>query len=470
MAMFGTLSDEIFRPLAAQTRWFYADLLIHLHTVTFDLVAEVPRKGDVLSAVREFLDGWEGRFGAVEEEEDADVAAPDKASSVFRRLVSTGWLVERRDRYIRYVDFDPDSRTLVEDLDRIRRGERRSYGGAVLDVLTMLESAAALPDDRSESIRNAAASARAFSSHLRMVGSAVRKLEDRILSEGRQHRIFKTYFEDFVEKFLIADYRSLRTRNNPFRFRMSILREIDRIEADALLMRQLALAYVREDRAADAVDADIAIRREFGEIRRVFEQVDEHLDAIEDVILRLERKIANTIRFSDMRKEGSVDRLVSAFQALSRRDDEIVGRANPLAFPSLPIGLQHTLAPRRPRDEIAQSSVAIAVVDQRMEAWKRAKQDYLQRTSVSEGRVRAYLDLVMAGHADRRGSELPIADIDEFIVFQRLREVPFMFEGRLSGQFAIEMLDGRVRNEWIECRDFRIRRVSAKSSEARHAA
>lgn len=470
MALFGSLSDEIFRPLAAQTRWFYADLLIHLHTVTFDLVAEVPRKGDVLAAVRSFLDDWERRFGAIEEDADADQAAPDKASTVFRRLVATGWLVERRERYIRYVDFDPDSRILVEDLDRIRRGERRSYGGAVLDVLTMLESAAALPDERSESIRNAAASARAFSSHLRMVGSAVRKLEDRILSEGRQHRIFKTYFEDFVEKFLISDYRTLRTRNNPFRFRISILREIERIETDVLLMRQLALAYVREDRGADVVDAEIAIRREFAEIRKVFDQVDEHLDAIEDVILRLERKIANTIRFSDMRREGSIDRLVAAFQAVSRLDSEAVGRYSPVAFPSLPIGLQHTLAPRRPRDEIAQSSVAIAVVDQRMEAWKRAKQEYLQRTSVSEARIRAYLDGAMSGHDERRGSDLPIADIDDFIVFQRLREVPFMFGGRLAGTFSIEMLDGRVRNEWIECRDFRVRRVGAKAGEARHAA
>ncbi|MFX5464554.1 Wadjet anti-phage system protein JetA family protein, partial [Acinetobacter baumannii] len=91
-------------------------------------------------------------------------------------------------------------------------GETRSYGGAVLEVLGGLESALSDPGSRSEALSNAARAAAAFLSHVRSLAAGMRKVEERILREPDRAKTFRLFFEDFVERHLISDYRTLHTR------------------------------------------------------------------------------------------------------------------------------------------------------------------------------------------------------------------------------------------------------------------
>ena len=116
-------------------------------------------------------------------------------------------------------------------------------------MLGSLESAIANPGDRSEALGNAARAAQAFLGHVRGLAGAMRKIEERILHEEDMRAAFRLYFEDFVERHLISDYRTLHTRFNPFRFRSAIVREAGRALRDPLLIRALAEAILREGRA-----------------------------------------------------------------------------------------------------------------------------------------------------------------------------------------------------------------------------
>ena len=98
----------------------------------------------------------------------------------------------------------------------------------------------------------------------------MRKIEERILREEDQGTAFRLYFEEFVARHLVSDYRTLHTRLNPFRFRSGIVREAVRALRDPLTIRALAEAGLREWRAADLPLAERAVRRDLAEILSIF--------------------------------------------------------------------------------------------------------------------------------------------------------------------------------------------------------
>ncbi|MFD0935833.1 Wadjet anti-phage system protein JetA family protein, partial [Methylobacterium trifolii] len=249
--LFAQLPDDLFRPLASPSRAFNAALLLHLHRRVIG--SEPIRKTELLAEIGDFFAGWPNPAGA--DGEDCFADPVERRSGLYRRFLDAGWLVERRERYVPVVEFDPEARLLLEELSRLERGETRSYGGAVLDVLGSLESALANPSDRSEALANAARAASAFLAHVRGLAGAMRKVEERILREPERKAAFRMYFEDFVERHLIGDYRTLHTRFNPFRFRSAIVREAGGALRDTLLIRALADGLVREGRAPDIAAA-----------------------------------------------------------------------------------------------------------------------------------------------------------------------------------------------------------------------
>ncbi|RYY15505.1 MAG: hypothetical protein EON55_06225, partial [Alphaproteobacteria bacterium] len=189
--LFTHLSDDLFKPLASPSRAFNAALLLHLHARVFGDTAEPLRKSELLSAIGDFAADFVDR--EIDDETSGTVEPSERRSVVYRRLLDAGWLVERRERYVPVVEFDPEARMVIEELARLDRGERRSYGGAVLDVLGSLESAIANPAERSEALVNAAKSARTFLSHLRSLAGSMRKSEERILREADQGVALRLY-------------------------------------------------------------------------------------------------------------------------------------------------------------------------------------------------------------------------------------------------------------------------------------
>ncbi len=248
--------------------------------------------------------------------------------------------MERRERYVPVVDFDPEARLLIEELARIDRGETRSYGGAVLEVLGALESAIANPADRSEALRNAAKAART-SWPICGARRGLRKVEERILREQNVGAALRLYFEEFVERHLVSDYRTLHTRFNPFRFRSGIVREAGRALRDPLTLRALAEGNLREGRAGDLPAAERMVRTDLVEILAIFEGLDPHLDAVASVVARLERRIAATLRYREPRDSARIERAAAALRA--------AGAAPKNTFSAMPAPEVSLLRPRSAR-------------------------------------------------------------------------------------------------------------------------
>ena len=451
--LFAQLSDDLFRPLASPSRAFNAALLLHLHRKV--LGAEPVRKAELLAEIGDFSAGWS------EPEVHGDEPIPpdpvERRAVPYRRLLDAGWLIERRERYVPVVEFDPEARLLLEELSRLERGDTRSYGGAVLDVLGGLESALADPANRSEALANAARAADGFLAHVRGLAAGMRKVEERILREPDRAASFRLFFEEFVERHLIRDYRTLHTRYNPFRFRASVVRLAHRALGDALGVRALAEGAVREGRAADLAAGERAVRADLAQILAVFEGVDSHLDAVDAVVVRLERRIGATLRYAEAPDPGTVERIAALLQIVGEEDEAPDVPAD-LSLLRPPLGEAHLQSPRARRAEIFIEALPDLDIDPAVDAFAAAKADFRRRVTVTPERMRDFVEARLMRGKPLRGSHLTIADVDDFVVFQRLREIDLLFEGQLAETYAVTHLTERLVNGWLDCPDFVVER------------
>jgi|GEM_PF-772251 hypothetical protein len=474
MALFDKVPENIFRPLAASNRRFYAALLLHLYEHTFAAIGDTPRKTDVIAEIGDFMDQYKLTNGPLAD--DGFDLSPQELRSLqreaqgqdteryryFRYLVDCGWLVEMRDRFRKLVDLSPEGRLLLREFQKIILGDTRSYGGAVLNVLGQLDAAIAHPDDRSESIRNAWGFARDFSHHLRTIAAQMRRVEEHVLQQQGLRALFRAFFDEFVSKLLIADYKTLKTKNNPFRFRHKILERVGDVEADPLLMTRLAHAYVREGRADTAIQAEETIRRELQDVFRVFDTIDRQLDVIGETQVRIERKIHTIVRYMDRHDGGAIDRATRAIRALAATDLPMDAEVEIephllLLEPLLGGDLLHTQ--RQGKREIERARVREVPIDPALEAFRLAKLEYARRVAVSPQRMREFVNRILDGRDTITGSEIEVVTIDDFILFQRLRDVPFMFDAMLGREFAVTPLGQRAENDWLDFPDFKIARV-----------
>lgn len=476
MSLFDKLPDKIFRPLAATNRRFYAALLLHLYENTFDTAGDTPRVSDLVAEIGDFIDRHttpETAFDADADGEESGVrrlALREAKGQDVRRytayhvLRDTGWLVELRDRYRKLADLSPEGRLLLRELQRIAVGDMRSYGGAVLNVLGNLEQAIQDPDNKSLNIRSAWTFSRDFLQHLRTLSVQMRRVEEEIVKHEELRGFFRAFFADFVTKHLITDFKSVRTQNNPFRFRTTIIERVRQIESDTLLMARLSESYVREGRCGSVQEAEAAIRRELADVHQTFSNIDRHLDVIDDTQHRIERRVQAVIRYMDRDDGGVLDRATQSLRALGSCAlplDAYVDTDAHVLRVGRPIGDDSLFRRRPPRPEIGRTRLREAPPDPAVVAFEKAKEEYSRRVTVTPQRLSAFIERALDGRSRVLASEIAVDNVDDFITFQRLREADVMFNGALSRRYRIERLDGTAENEWLEFPDFAVCRVVA---------
>lgn len=463
MSLFDILPDELFKPLASPSRRFYADLLLSLHEKTFGLSSEAPRRSGVIHEIADFAYRWTLANGELSEEE-LKTPPEERARAVYQRLCDTGWLIEHKDGYIRLVDLDPDASGLLHVLSAINRGETRTYGGAVVGVLSALESAAANPSERSENIRNAIVTSRDFLAHMRMVSVSLRKVEERILKQTSLREVFRSFFEDFVQKHLIADYKTLHTRNNPFRFRSRIISQCRSISNSSLTILALGEAYHREGRAPSAAMGQVVVLDDLALIVSVFESTESHLAAIDATASRIERRIVNTARYMDRSTRTSEASVLEALKVVASMDDPSGGFTSSVLSKGLPLGPAHIPAPRRERPPVQQTEIRRVNKDEAYVDFLKAKELYHARTRVTPSKLSDFLEWSLGTETSLPADRIEVSTVDDFVAFQRLRELDTIFDGALARRFELTLLPGRIDNGWINCQDFVIRRKGGRKN------
>ena len=169
-----------------------------------------------------------------------------------------------------------------------------------------------------------------FFLHLRSLEYGLRDLTKSLKDIHDPKKLLGSFFTDFVEEFLVADYKTLHTQENPFRFRTEIIRIVRELRFSTIAKETLPTAYLRLQIVKSRGDALGRVDQDFQVLQRVFEEADNHLARIDTYRSSLERRVAESIRYLDKTQPGMAARLAHLTNRLAVVDESMLCILPPL--------------------------------------------------------------------------------------------------------------------------------------------
>lgn len=469
--LFNRLPDNLFAPLAGPNRAVYARCLAELHGLFFEEAGSelAPARETVRAQLEETLASLGHIAWQAEEDEALDDLAADTAvhaQRVYRRLLDCGWLDEEPEGYRVRTLMPPAAGMVLGTMMDVADNRRLSYGGIVLSIYNNVRNALADPESLAPGFHQACQDARAFSRHLNGMVYGLKGLLAGLRDLPDRRLMLERFFSDFVERFLVADYTTLKTRDNPFRFRAEILHIGREVRFDPALTARLTAGYRRHLRHPDEDAARAAVDRDLIALTRIFEGIDEALDRIDRYRYRFERRAADTVRYMDRTQPGSAGRIARLLGAMGLRAEEALERAGAaggfrLARPR-PISA-HGLR-RPPPARVTPLPVALRTrpVDLEALAAQQRLQQFLLRRRVNPAAIAAYLDRHLPLRQWIPAIALPIDSAEDLIAFAHIRHLSALGPPgeRLARRYHVRAESGVLENRWLRCAAFSVQRLS----------
>ncbi|NVK41762.1 MAG: hypothetical protein HWE39_11020 [Oceanospirillaceae bacterium] len=465
--LFNKLPDDLFLPLSGTNRHIYQTVMLALADLFFDedLIDPFIPKDLVRSTIEEAVvrlgvRSWEPEDGDDNEEGgDAPRSAAEYANRIYRRLVQTGWLEEEQRIYRTFVLLSPSISHLLRSLVSIAKLEKRSYGGAVLNVLSSLEAAIKDPAGRGITLSEAAQTAADFSAHLTDMLLGLRELKLSLAETNHAQEIVRRFFDRFVENILVSDYKTLKTKNNPFRFRRQILALLRELQFDLVRLERLSEHYQMQFEVGEE-EAEAMVHQHINRIIRIFDSVDQRLATIDDFRYRLEKRVADTVRYMDKTTPGMAARLSRVIGEIARLPEDRIPRVDTLEEVGF-ISPSSVRSPIRRRIEAKPRVIQQQIIDPRVLELRALFKEYKERREVTPDRIGAYLERNLGDRAELEAQGFQIETIEDYICFSYVRHLASLGKkGKNTAQrYSIRFRDRYVNvADMVECRDFVIQR------------
>lgn len=466
--LFNKLPDNIFKPLAGPNRHIYQNVLLSLYPVFFDEnEAEdfFPRKSSVIDEIEETLGRierlqWFSENNDDPEEIDTFPSVPRCADYMYSRLLKTGWLEEDQDGYNKSVVMPPIVSALLAALIDISRNQKKSYGGTVLGILVQIEAAINNPIEMGQLFIEAFDNTRKFNSHLTSIIYGLKDIQTQIVASRAPQEILSTFFDDFVTNILIADYKTLQSENNPFRFRTKILEHLRLLQGRWETAVRIAKHY-EERYALPEVAARSLLMDHTRYLLRSFELVDRRLSKIDQFRARLEDRVAETVRYLDKTSPGIRTKIAAVLDKIGVMAEETP--ENLKLLPS-PHGLltHHILSPKsirivsRRRQPITSQILRESSVSPEVAARSRALIEYMTRRRITPAKIVEYIERHMADKEMITADELVIESVEDYIAFTHIKRFSKMASNRHAHptRYVVTETSENCTNQWLESRGF----------------
>jgi hypothetical protein len=493
--LFGQLNPDIFALFAGSNRFLYERVLIGLYEGFYRSDLHFPSQGEVLRRIYDDLgsnaDLWRedeapvvldqlaarpGRRVRRRNRDMADAQATSeamiRARHIYNRLKATGWIEESSYGLKITVDMPAGAMRLAEFLCSLREGLSEQLGGLVIQVKNELEALQRNARENAPGLHKAARDAATFGRYLRSVLSALREIDKQILNSDSVGRRLRHYFEDFVERVLLQDYAAISTTSHPYRFRHRIFAALDAIEDSVADIGAIAEAYREARLAKDPASARDLVYDDLHKVRRVFDQIEEAFDRIQQHRARLETRLRNTVRYAGRRGGTFLQRSEPLLLKLDRLlvagkpKADLSGLLEPRRTPWSPFLLAR---PRIFRSVISGGILVLPPPDPMRELRKRLEREYLDRLAVTPERVSRFLERRVPPSGTSEANSFWIDTVDDFLAFETLRLSILTAEPDGSGNAVADHLAGRFRfdpadgfgvdNAWLSCAGFTVTRL-----------
>ncbi|WP_417553641.1 Wadjet anti-phage system protein JetA family protein [Marinomonas fungiae] len=460
--LFTHLPDEIFQALSGSNKALIEAVLFDLSDVFYDHAEDpIKDKSTIIEAIEDSLHkldtlAW---HDDLKDGFDSPKTIHEYALRIYHRLVNTGWLIEEQELYRVSVLMSPQVSMLLRSLVEISRHGKRNYGATVLSILSNLESVAKHPQERGVTLSQTAEAARDFSAHLNQILLGIRSLQRELFNKREPKEIVAGFFDLFVEGILIADYKTIKTSNNPFRFRRQILELTQSFLAEPNLMGNIAQCYA--DQQLISVDKALAaVEKDCRDIIQTFTTIDQRLDRIDEYRYRLEKRAADTARYMDSSRPGLANKVagiiadVAKFEKLPILKNMVSVKA---------VGVESCAQPAKRREPPPPRVITQVEVSQAAIAFRDRQRRFHEARQVSVAKLQSYLDRQLLEKPAMHILDFTIESVEDFVCFDHLRYIGSLGVNakRIEKSFDVIFTDQYINvHEFVECREFNVVRRS----------
>ena len=416
--LFDRLPDRLFTPLSSANRHRYWALLCFLHEKRFGPNAPLPpshgfSNKEILQDVEDELltqDAWES-----EGDDTPETPIKIRAIAVFNRFHDSGWFRIDRHGVDKKVTMLPAVSQFLTVLVSFAETGPVFVSGKIrsidLNVQQIVQGAAG-----GDTLSETADQARNLLEHVRNTGTHIRDIMEALSAEVITAQYVRRFFNEYIERVFIGDYRELRTKEHPLSRRLQILRAVDEIDSSKDHRERLIAWYQAKRCSGDRRKAEQLFEKDIlrlGDLRHI----DEYLDRLDDEIRRANRR---ALAFLDYRLRSlrPIDHIVKhAIEAA------LVGKLPKLGDPFPPgemICSERLAEPRKLVERLAPSSLRRQVPSEEEVARSRVMLRARENRSISPPKLAQYVVKKLGEKTQITSDAINLYSIEDVRAYQAL--------------------------------------------------
>jgi hypothetical protein len=498
LALFNQLHDRIFAPLASPSAKLYEQALLAIYGRFYRNHQEFPSRDEIVSTVREILEGrpelWLGEEGDEETSEGAvtlRAQAQVRAKLVVRKLIDCGWLEESKSGFAVQVDFTPSGIHLMKSLADIDDGSNIRVEGALALLTSILGNLANGQSGFASGLDTCVRQLDSLRNAMRATYSRMHNIRDEVMKGKSNRERFTILMTRYVGDVFQHDLKHLMSERHPYRYRYQTIATIRSFTSDEAKMQRIGSelaelhfkAAMESPRVEDRIEAvrkgvEMAFSQ-FGDVENILERIQDVAKAIMDANGKLEEQLRVQGRYQHRKKPEQERRVEETIGKLARH---IAANEETRDEPGVPFTLSdrqtaiHVKAfwePPAPRPKIGKTTFGSQDADPLMDYRRKMDDEFLNRLSPSEDRIARFIEREMGDADTLEFDDTLLVGIDDFLVSSTIlniavtQDVPPSLAARFS--FEVPSLSDTVRSAYVRCPAFIVRRNKNTRGHRSHA-
>jgi hypothetical protein len=447
--LFERLSPRIFAPLASRNRDRYWALLCVLHARKFGPDAPLPPSTgfsmrEIIQDIEELMqdqDVWEAEEGCAPES-PLNVLS----NQVFHVLLEAGWLKLEKFGVEKRVTMRPAVNQFLNSLVAFAETGPVFLSGKIRSIDLNIQQVVQGKAD-ADTLSETAEQARHLLEHVRNTGTNVRDLMQALSKEDTTAGYVRKFFDDFIERVFIGDYRELRFKEHPLSKKQAIIRAVEEISMSDDLREKMLAWFMAKRCPGDRSKAEMMFEKCLSRLLDL-NRIDEYLDRLDDEVRRANKRALAYLDYR-LRSLQPVDHLVRrAIDAL------LVGGADQLGDPFAPgemMGAGKLAVPR----QIIERAAPAALRTERPSIEKIAKSNIMLRARESrimnEPKLAKFVLSQLNTKPVMKSGDLKLAGVSDIRAYQHLAQIGLLMSApgsrlRSKGQamamgFKVQLTD-----------------------------
>ena len=272
--IFDIVPENYFSILSSPNKLMYIKIISLVYSLVKNGLSYGIDKEILIDEIEDYLNAI--NYEVIDEEEGINNNR-DRANSLIRRLINTGWIYpENTSDYKVIINFHDYSITILESFIKIVDRESIEYQGNIISIYTLLYS----EEKSGIVIKQVYEYTKGIISGLKSLNANIKKYMDRLTKQKTPEEIMEEFFGNYTKEVIDKSYHRLKTSENISKYRPRIIEKLKE-DLDNNEFIQSVANFYKEDREIDDINAAILLVK--GIIREIIEAFEEFDDIMEEI-------------------------------------------------------------------------------------------------------------------------------------------------------------------------------------------